>query len=116
MRLSFYFADTCVPIQIPAFAVDYGFADRSWHNDAGARAELELTVSPHDHKPYKLVLWVNAEKVQDREGPEYDRFLLLLCPDTEAIDEEQGIRLYAGEDEEQCAVQVQAFLRLWFSR
>jgi len=63
-------------MEVPQWALDEGFEDSSWHNDAAAR--MFLTRSPG------VNLWVAEERPEDRECSTGKRYTLQVEIDSEA--------------------------------
>jgi hypothetical protein len=90
-------------IPVPAIVDIFGFCDESWHNDACARARLDLP-----HKGESLELWCNFPEHQNREETCYGpRYLLSWCRhecDTNPV------ALFYSEDENEIASAIVATL------
>ena len=114
------FKDTLVPIIFPEWAKQLGFQDCSWHNDAAARAELPLPRLPKDLpiNACAVELWVAAEKPEDREWPEFPRFMAAVY--RYDVDEEHVtdflFHLYQGESPERCGQMLDMFMTMWNHR
>ncbi len=93
----------------PQWAIDLGFEDESWHNDACARTTLRFPKTIDERADLLITLWVNYPEYEDREiGP---RFGLVM---NDAEDYECLLSFYSGENEEGCrltAYRVQQLLR-----
>ena len=93
-------------VEIPPFAVGNGWEDRSWHNDACAKAEKSLrnpkSLSVDSDYP-RLRLWVEADDVVEREYEDSPKFLLEYLEDDVDDWDGDGLQLYGGESAELCA-------------
>ena len=74
-------------IAIPGFLKDW--EDVSYHNDLCGRSELDIG-------PDYITVWVDFEKVEDREAPECTRFVVEFCDDNRSAGD--GDVLYSGDD------------------
>lgn len=124
MIMTTYFKDTCHgPTEFPQWAIDLGFIDVSWHNDAAAKADLPLpriwpeTKSFDDHA-YAIGMWVSREKLQDREDDNMPRFIVSFYRynPKEEHTEDSLFSLYTSEDEAGCELMVKRFLDVWHDR
>jgi hypothetical protein len=118
-----YFKDTIHgPTVFPQWAIDRGFADVSWRQDAAARAELKLPMLPQDQRCFGLVLWVSCEDPVMREGcgdeTIFPRFMLGVA-EYDAVEDHTGdelFPLYTGESEDACRLMLERWFTLWQKR
>lgn len=83
-------------LEIPKFALDLGFIDQSWHNDAAA----------HMSKG-RLHLWVAEVDPEQREYPQAPRFTLEISESAE--DYGYPVTLLRTDSEEQISTAIRAF-------
>lgn len=76
-------------IEVPQFALDLGFIDQSWHNDAAA----------HMSKG-RLHLWISEVDPNEREFPQAPRFTLQLSGDEEGLSDNPEDLLQTDSEEE----------------
>lgn len=62
-------------IQVPAFLDKAPWEDTSWHNDATASSVWDLDCGM---EPRSIRVWVNADKVEDRETFEEFKYMVVL--------------------------------------
>ena len=103
-----YFKDVPgVPVEFPQWAIDRGFIDCSWQNEAACHAELVLATVRGESKTWTLILLVAEDKVEHREFPDQPRFRLFLSEDNETnID----FSIYAGEAPDEATFLLEKFL------
>lgn len=61
-------------LPVPAFLNTPEWLDESWHNDVTAHVRLDTPKS----NPFELWVWVHPENPDDREDPDYPRFVVSI--------------------------------------
>lgn len=120
-----FFKDPCHgPTVFPPWAIGLGFTDVSWHNDAAARAQLELSHLHYETNDqiYGLDLWVAVEDPAAREGAHqgetFPRFMVWVTKFdvVEQHTTDSLFSLYCGESGWACEEAVRNFLSIWNAR
>lgn len=96
-------------IMFPQWAIDLGFKDVSWHNDAMPHCTIEL--KGPEVTPLILELWVDYEDREQREVPSWPRYMAGLAWE-EQRSEGFLVNIYHGEAENDCRYLVEKFVAL----
>ena len=104
------FKESYVPVEIPQWALDLGFEDMSWYNNAMPHLEYELTTL--EVNPLIVELWVNYAPEHREDGLEDITYMAFL---RQKESNEVVLNVYSGDNEEACRLQVDRFIT-WAKR